>query len=729
MVLLTAAPNKDKDNKNRLKMHMINDRNNNNNQTLQDDKKTNNRLSRADMEYLFGSVCDDNKMEVSMCNESFLPGEQMLELLERMASQRLDDQRCSLPIGIRQLTDQGGGSKLGPGKPPPDKEETPPVPTPKTRLEEALQQDAPYQQVILPGVGYWEEKNDVIADVEQLSTVKQFKTDDVARYYRKFFIGKEHWSFFGEDDNLGPLVLSYKNEVIGSQESTRVLLRLSTGTHHAIINASDNPTPAKMAKRLKEDLVINSLQPALTPRASPMIVGYDEHVLVNNFKFGLIYQRVGQTTEEQLFANNTNGPAFEEFLEFLGQRIKLKDHQGFRGGLDTQNGQTGEESIFETFREKEIMFHVSSLLPYTENDNQQLQRKRHIGNDIVAIIFQEGNTPFTPDMIASHFLHAYIVIQPIDPCTKHTRYQVSVTARSDVPFFGPNLPTSAIFNKDSNFKNFLLTKLINAELSCLKAERFAKLEQRTRASLLRSLVDELRFKTNTFLGITEIKQEPPKTEKTSSRFSDIVRNMIEGRRKEGHPHRNGSKSASVNNINSIAQSTPKSSRRSRNSKSTSSSSGIVSPASSPETSGHFCTDSMSDSDNSSLNSMDLESPRCSFNNDSDTGLESMSSLDLLHNNKNDSSCLLCKDTESGLCRLHADPEVVFRQLNTLKHEVNKLKCDKLDLLRQNVTCQREIKRLKEKEIKQTSDLALSNQEISSLLMILKDFGTNQVSTV
>lgn len=60
------------------------------------------------------------------------------------------------------------------------------------------------------------------------------------------------------------------------------------------------------------------------------------------------------------------------------------------------------------------MFHVSTLLPYTEGDPQQLQRKRHIGNDIVAIVFQEANTPFVPDMIASHFLHAYIVVQPVD---------------------------------------------------------------------------------------------------------------------------------------------------------------------------------------------------------------------------------------------------------------------------------------------------------------------------
>ena len=42
----------------------------------------------------------------------------------------------------------------------------------------------------------------------------------------------------------------------------------------------------------------------------------------------------------------------------------------------------------------------------------QLQRKRHIGNDIVALVFQEDATPFVPDMIASNFLHAFILVQP-----------------------------------------------------------------------------------------------------------------------------------------------------------------------------------------------------------------------------------------------------------------------------------------------------------------------------
>jgi hypothetical protein len=55
--------------------------------------------------------------------------------------------------------------------------------------------------------------------------------------------------------------------------------------------------------------------------------------------------------------------------------------------------------------------------------------------------------------------------------------------------------------------------------------------------------------------------------------------------------------------------------------------------------------------------------------DSDTGLESMSSAETPHK-----ACSLCLDTgEAG-----------GRQAEALRQEVTRLKCDKLDLLRQNV---------------------------------------------
>ncbi|XP_064822557.1 rap1 GTPase-activating protein 2-like [Oncorhynchus masou masou] len=70
------------------------------------------------------------------------------------------------------------------------------------------------------------------------------------------------------------------------------------------------------------------------------------------------------------------------------------------------------------------MFHVSTKLPYTEGDSQQLQRKRHTGNNIVAILFQEENTPFVPDMIASNFLHAYVVVQVENACSDNVTYKL-----------------------------------------------------------------------------------------------------------------------------------------------------------------------------------------------------------------------------------------------------------------------------------------------------------------
>lgn len=44
----------------------------------------------------------------------------------------------------------------------------------------------------------------------------------------------------------------------------------------------------------------------------------------------------------------------------------------FRGGLDVTHGQTGTESVYTHFHNKEIMFHVSTKLPYTEGDSQQV---------------------------------------------------------------------------------------------------------------------------------------------------------------------------------------------------------------------------------------------------------------------------------------------------------------------------------------------------------------------
>ncbi|KAI4878770.1 hypothetical protein NFI96_028768, partial [Prochilodus magdalenae] len=441
---------------------------------------------------------------------------------------------------------------------------------PYPSIDQVLQQGAPYPQVILPQFGgYWIEDPETPAttpttwetscnyeeDEEGMNPGGEYgyrlENNYAIRAYRKHFLGREHLNFYCTASNHGNLILSLRQEETKDQEYLHIILRAPSKTIYdriSLAGLTELPSVPQLAKLLCEDIVGLRFSPVLYPRGSQLIVSYDEHEVNNTFKFGVIYQKFGQTSEEELFGNSEETPAFTEFLQVLGDCIELQDFKGyhiaapekrqmakkFRGGLDVCHGQTGSQSVYTVFRGQELMFHVSTKLPYTEGDTQQLQRKRHIGNDIVATVFQEEATPFVPDMIASNFLHAYILVQVENPCTDNTTYKVSVTARDDVPQFGPPLPNPPVFKKGPEFREFLLTKLINAELACYRSDRFAKLEvsikrtaalylsqkwinkdgikfcrhylteligcERTRTALLDSLHNELHKQTQTMLG-------------------------------------------------------------------------------------------------------------------------------------------------------------------------------------------------------------------------------------
>ena len=57
--------------------------------------------------------------------------------------------------------------------------------------------------------------------------------------------------------------------------------------------------------------------PVMFPGISDLITAFDEHCITNKFKFGIIYQKFGQVTEEAIFGNQTHSPAMEEFMQVL----------------------------------------------------------------------------------------------------------------------------------------------------------------------------------------------------------------------------------------------------------------------------------------------------------------------------------------------------------------------------------------------------------------------------
>lgn len=47
-------------------------------------------------------------------------------------------------------------------------------------------------------------------------------------------------------------------------------------------------------------------------------------------------------------------------------------HCRYRGGLDVIGDQTGEHSVYTEYKGREVMFHVSTLLPFDEQDPQHV---------------------------------------------------------------------------------------------------------------------------------------------------------------------------------------------------------------------------------------------------------------------------------------------------------------------------------------------------------------------
>ncbi|XP_046884738.1 rap1 GTPase-activating protein 1 isoform X1 [Hypomesus transpacificus] len=446
----------------------------------------------------------------STCSESkpFLPANsnqrvtELFEIIEKLQGSRLDEQRCEFPLPLKSHLLKIGG-------------------------------DLPLTLPPKMG-GYWiDPPLEKFADMSPTWSHHGLDTDSYdimerdseAKIYNDLFRPRYHHSFTALDPSLGPLVLSVCLEE--EDKRLRVILRMKECSLHGVFSVclfSNIPSAVELARMLCENVAIPRFEVVSYLKAPELITAFDEHRVSPNFKFGILYQKEGQLTEQDILSNNEESEEFQDFISVLGETVKLQGFTGFRGGLDVSHDQTGSHTVFTSFHGREVMFHVATKLPYTDGDPQQLQRKRHIGNDIVALVYQEGQTPFLSDVISSHFLHCFLVVRRVwkgegDEAGKGGGFQVSVTAREDVPPFGPALPDPPIFKDRSILREFLLTKLINAEISCYKAEQFSRLELRTRSSLLEGLQAELSTRSQCMLGV------PPLS---SLQVSEGLRGVSEG---------------------------------------------------------------------------------------------------------------------------------------------------------------------------------------------------------
>ncbi|XP_049594293.1 GTPase-activating Rap/Ran-GAP domain-like protein 3 isoform X2 [Syngnathus scovelli] len=315
------------------------------------------------------------------------------------------------------------------------------------------------------------------------------------RWFFKYFLGKVHQNYVGTDAEKNPFYLSV---VLSDQNNQRVpqyraILWRKTGTLK--ISLPYSPTKTLSVKSILSAMNMDRFEKGpreiLNPDIQKDLLVLEEQEGSVNFKFGVLFAKDGQLTDDEMFSNEMGSESFDKFLKLLGDSVTLQGWAGYRGGLDTKNDTTGIKSIYTVYQGHELMFHVSTMLPYSKENKQQVERKRHIGNDIVTIVFQEGDeasSSFKPSMIRSHFTHIFALVRY--NCQTDS-YRLKIFSEESVPLFGPPLPSPPVFTDHREFRDFLLVKLINGEKATLETPTFAQKRQRTLDMLIRSLYQDL----------------------------------------------------------------------------------------------------------------------------------------------------------------------------------------------------------------------------------------------
>lgn len=143
---------------------------------------------------------------------------------------------------------------------------------------------------------------------------------------------------------------------------------------------------------------------------------FDRYDTVDGYKVGVIYVANGQSDERSILSNDRGSALFECFLKGLGTKVSLKGAEFNSQGLDRSDDLDGTHTYAWRDRITEIVYHVPTMMPTNlDTDPNCVNKKRHVGNDYVNIIWNESGLPYNVDTIPSQFNCVNIVIVP-DAC-------------------------------------------------------------------------------------------------------------------------------------------------------------------------------------------------------------------------------------------------------------------------------------------------------------------------
>lgn len=198
--------------------------------------------------------------------------------------------------------------------------------------------------------------------------------------------------------------------------------------------------------------------------------------LRKSIRIGVIYVKRGQFDQKSILCNAKGSSKYEEFLKELGEEP-----------LDSAKRKADPELLCYYTPAFEVVFHVVTLMPTKEGDEQQLEKKKYVGNDSVHIVWSENDRDYRPGTITGAFNFAHIVVHPL----RNGLYRLKIEKKKNkdqradkkmVDFFGPLITgmmvsmdtlvpllryTAVNARKSINYKNLRLFNPISERRSSL----------------------------------------------------------------------------------------------------------------------------------------------------------------------------------------------------------------------------------------------------------------------
>ncbi|KAL1884175.1 hypothetical protein VTK73DRAFT_5311 [Phialemonium thermophilum] len=236
-------------------------------------------------------------------------------------------------------------------------------------------------------------------------TVRQAKETGWAEVIRRFPSGM---SCFQIRENFGPIPSHQEAASLDGRRDERQGSSSSTTLPSFVLLQLLAPIPQA------PDPTLRPIPLPVDDAVDRAIRLFDSNAAVDGHKVGVIYIAEGQTKEADILANTIGNPDYVEFLHGLGTMVRLKGATFNTQGLDREFDTDGKYAFCWRDRVTEIVFHVTTQMPTDlERDPQCVQKKRHIGNDFVNIIFNNSGLPFDFNTFPSEFNYVNIVITPM----------------------------------------------------------------------------------------------------------------------------------------------------------------------------------------------------------------------------------------------------------------------------------------------------------------------------